>query len=60
MKMQGDMSYELFVPYVDDDGYEFAEFFMIRDGRIKVGYTTTLVKEFQSRNNTLLQNLTSF
>ncbi len=60
MKMDGQMSYELFVPYVADDGVEYAEFFMIRDGQIQLGYTTTLAKEFQSNKNTLMRNLLAF
>lgn len=60
MKMQGEMSYELFIPYVDEEGVEHAEFFMIRENRIRLGYSSTLAKEFQSNQNNLLRNLVAF
>lgn len=60
MKMQGDMSYELFIPYVDEEGVEYAEFFMIREGRVCLGYHSTLAQEFQSKQNNLLRNLIAF
>lgn len=60
MKMQGGMSYELFVPYVDDQGVEHAEFFMFLDNKIALGYSSTLAREFQSERNNLLRNLVAF
>lgn len=60
MLMDGEMTYELYVPYLDDEGVEHAEFFVIRDGHIQVGYTNPLAKEFQAKQNNLLRNLLAY